>query len=235
MEKVLVFLDYANLNASARSNNCQVDCAGLLEYLASADEGRNLKAAFAYVPIDPRQEHAQDAVIDELWGAGYVVKSKVGTFAGPSYKCDFDVEITLDIVRAAYDMQPDIVVLVSGDSDFVPVVLNLREKGIRVEVAAFNSAMSGRLSQRCSGFICLDAVAGQGDAPLDAVAGQGDAPADEPEEESAPWDVDYDDFWAEPAPQREAPQGINIPSAGDDAIETEIVEEEAIYEVGEQS
>lgn len=159
MEKVIVFADYANLDASARENNCELDQSALLEYLASPEEGRFLGGAFAYVPIDPRQEHANDAVIDNLWSAGYVVKSKVGTIASASYKCNFDVEMTLDITRAAYDMRPDIVVLITGDSDFIPVVLNLREKGIRVEVAAFNSAMSRLLLRRCSGFICLDALA----------------------------------------------------------------------------
>ena len=137
MEKTLVFLDYANLNAASRANGCQVDGAALLEYLADEAEGRFLKGAFAYVPIDPRQEHAQDRAIGELWDAGYVVRSKVGTMAGSTYKCDFDVEITLDLVKTAYDMEPDIVVLVSGDSDFAPAVLALLERGIRVEAASF--------------------------------------------------------------------------------------------------
>lgn len=156
MERIVVFLDYANLNASARSLRCEIDHGELLNYLADQNEGRFLQAAFAYVPKDPRQEHAQDGTIEELWSKGYVVKSKVGTIAGPSYKCDFDVEITLDIAKAAYEIKPDVMVLISGDSDFIPVVLDLRNKGIRVEVASFGCSMSGLLSNRCSGFINLD-------------------------------------------------------------------------------
>ena len=112
------------------------------------------------MPIDPRQEHAMDETINELWQAGYIVQSKVGTIAGETYKCDFDVEMTLDISRIAYTNAPDIVVIVSGDSDFVPIVLDLRGRGIRVEVAAFGVAMSRQLALKSSGFINLDALLG---------------------------------------------------------------------------
>ena len=158
MQKIAVFLDYANIEAAARSSGFSVDYGELLDYLADEDEGRTLQAAYAYVPIDPRLEHARDSEIESLWSEGYVVRSKVGTIAGESYKCDFDVEITLDITRVSSDMKPDIVVLVSGDNDFVPVVLELRNKGIRVEAASFASSMSSLLARRCSGYINLDAL-----------------------------------------------------------------------------
>lgn len=158
MMKVAVFLDYANINASSRQRNCDVDYGALLDYLADEDEGRTLQVAYAYIPIDPRQEHAMDATINELWQKGYIVKSKVGTIAGETYKCDFDVEMTLDISRIAYVNAPDVVVIVSGDGDFIPIVLDLRERGIRVEVAAFDFAMSRQLALKSSGFINLDAL-----------------------------------------------------------------------------
>lgn len=158
MQKVVVFLDYANIEGGARSAGFDVDYGALLEYLADDREGRFLQAAYAYVPIDPRLEHAQDKTIEDLWSCGYAVRSKVGTIAGESYKCDFDVEMTLDIVRTSFDIKPDIVVIVSGDSDFIPVVQGLRDKGIRVEVASFDNAMSGLLARRCSGYISLDEV-----------------------------------------------------------------------------
>lgn len=161
MMKVAVFLDYANINAAARQLNCNVDYEALLNYLADEAEERTLQAAYAYVPIDPRQEHAMDETISELWQAGYIVNSKVGTIAGESYKCDFDVEMALDISRIAYTNAPDIVVLVSGDGDFIPIVLDMRNRGIRVEVAAFDFAMSRQLTLKSSGFINLDVLIGE--------------------------------------------------------------------------
>ena len=156
MLKVAVFLDYANINSASSSSFCKINYEALLKYLADYDEGRNLKVAYAYVPIDPRKEHAMNDEITLLWESGYIVRSKVGVIAGNTYKCNFDIEMTLDIMKTSFEISPDIIVIVSGDSDFVPVVTELREKGIRVEVASFNRSMSQLLSNRCSGSICLD-------------------------------------------------------------------------------
>ena len=166
MPNVIVFMDYANINASARNAGVDVDYGALLDYLATPEEGRCLQEAYAYVPIDPRQDHAMDCEIQQLWDQGFIVKSKVGIIAGNTYKCDFDVEMTLDMVRASFDMRPDLIVLVSGDSDFVPVVLELRNKGIRVEVAAFGNSMSGLLRHRCSGYISLDELVGNAESVI---------------------------------------------------------------------
>ena len=68
--------------------NCNIDYGELLNYLADEAEERTLQAAYAYVPIDPRQEHAKDEIINDLWQNGYIVKSKVGTVAGETYKCN---------------------------------------------------------------------------------------------------------------------------------------------------
>lgn len=184
MEKVIVFVDYANINRSAQDSGIDIDYGALLGYLADPSEGRFLQEAFAYVPVDPRQDHAMDQKIQELWDQGFVVKPKVGTIAGQTYKCDFDVEITLDMARAAFDMKPDIVVLVSGDSDFVPVVLELRGKGIRVEVASFGRSMSSQLRHRCSGYINLDLLADDSGSWDDGSEYAALAESAEPERES---------------------------------------------------
>ena len=48
--KVAVFLDYANIEASARQLNCNVDYGALINYLADETEERTLQAAYAYRP-----------------------------------------------------------------------------------------------------------------------------------------------------------------------------------------
>ena len=157
MQKVVVFLDVANVSKAARDLNIRINHEHLLkDYLSINSEGRFLQAAYAYVPVDPRKEHASDSIIDKLWSYGYVVKSKVGSISGKQYKCNFDVEISMDAMRAAYDIKPDIVTIISGDSDYIPLVLELRKMGIYVEMAAFKNSMSKRLISRASGYICLD-------------------------------------------------------------------------------
>ena len=151
-EKVVLFLDYANINRAARERRCRLDYHDLLHYVG---EERFLVDAYCYVPINPRNEHRSDGVIDELWRSGYIVHSKVGTIAGGTYKCNFDVEITMDVLKVVYQVKPDIIVLASGDSDFVSLVQDVRKSGVRVEVAAFEESAGTDMMSKCSGFIDL--------------------------------------------------------------------------------
>lgn len=151
-EKVVFFLDYANINRAARERRYRLDYHDLLHYVG---EERFLVDAYCYVPINPRNEHRSDGVIDELWRSGYIVHSKVGTIAGGTYKCNFDVEITMDVLKVVYQVKPDIIVLASGDSDFVSLVQDARKSGVRVEVAAFVESAGTDMMSKCSGFIDL--------------------------------------------------------------------------------
>lgn len=153
MEKLVLFNDYANTNAAFKNNGTRPDYQDLLDYLA---EGRFLVEAHAFVPIDPRNPHARDSLIQGLWSYGYLVHTKMGAIAGDTYKCDFDVEITLELMRTAEIVKPDIIALVSGDKDFVPVILELRRRGIRVEVAAFPGINAAEeVILKASGFVDL--------------------------------------------------------------------------------
>ena len=157
MDNVQLFLDYANIEATAKSLGYKIDYGVLLnEKLVSQEEGRILTGAFAYVPRDPRNEYKNQREIEGLWNSGFYVVTKIGTIAGSSFKCDFDIEISMDIMRIAHTNRPDIIVLVSGDSDFIPLVKELRTMGIRVEVASFESNLSRHLKQVASGVINLN-------------------------------------------------------------------------------
>src|SRR5205807_9470714 len=149
-EKVVFFLDYANVNRAASEKRYRVDYCNLLHYIG---EQRFLIDAHCYVPINPRNEHRLDREIDELWRSGYIVTTKLGTIAGGTYKCNFDVEITMDVLKAMYQVKPDIIVLASGDSDFVSLIQEVRKSGVRVEVAAFVETAGPDIMLKCSGFI----------------------------------------------------------------------------------
>lgn len=151
--RVVFFLDFANINRAARDQGLELDYGVLLSYVA---EGRFLVEAHAYVPIDPRNEHRLDGLIQRLWQDGYIVHTKVGAVSGPTYKCDLDVEMTIDVLSTTYQIRPDIIVLGTGDGDLVPLVLEVRRLGIRVEAASFEASASRDLRLRSSGFISLD-------------------------------------------------------------------------------
>src|SRR5205823_14177399 len=112
--------------------------------------------AHCYVPINPRNEHRLDRDIEELWRSGYIVNTKRGSIAGETYKCNSDVEITMDVLKAVYQVKPDIIVLATGDSDFIPLIQEVRKAGVRVEVAAFAETAGPDIMLKCSGFIDLD-------------------------------------------------------------------------------
>lgn len=137
MLKVAVFLDYDYINTAAQVKGCHIDYCNLLRYLADAKEGRQLLFGAAYVPLDPRQEHARDSIVNELWVAGFIVKTKTGRLTNDSYECSFSVEMTMDATRVACELKPDIIVFVAKNGELSPLILELRNRGIRVEIAAF--------------------------------------------------------------------------------------------------
>jgi uncharacterized LabA/DUF88 family protein len=47
-----------------------------------------------------------------------------------------DVMMAIDAIELSTAMQPDVVTLVTGDADFAYLALQLRRRGIRVEVAS---------------------------------------------------------------------------------------------------
>lgn len=150
MEKITIFLDFANIEASAPF---RINYGALRRYLG---EGRNVLESFAYVPIDPRMPQARDGLIRHLQQGGWMVNAKMGKIAGQTYKANVDVEMTMDIIQCAEHIRPDIIVLCSGDGDFMPLIRFMRHRGVRLETAAFRRAASHEVKTESSGFIDLD-------------------------------------------------------------------------------
>ena len=170
MKNTAIFVDHENLRISAQNRGVSIDWFHFKDYLANDKECRYPMEAFCYVGIDPRKEHARDEEIRQLWEDGWLVKSKVGSSAGEGhYKCNVDVEMAMDMISFAYEVKPDILVLVSGDQDFAPVVIKLRERGIRVEVAAFPETISRVLLDAASGYINLEKWVEEEDPLISAV------------------------------------------------------------------
>ena len=73
---------------------------------------------------------------------------------GGAKKADWDVGIVIDAIRTAPSL--DVIVLVSGDGDFIALVEYLKNQGKRVEVMAFGRTTSGKLKEVADEFIDLD-------------------------------------------------------------------------------
>ena len=89
---------------------------------------------------------------DALQKSGYEVRTKdLQIFPGGAKKGDWDVGITVDAIKLAGHL--DVVVLVTGDGDYIPLVQYLQNtKGCRVEVIAFQESASGKLIEAADDF-----------------------------------------------------------------------------------
>lgn len=111
---------------------------------------RKLIRAFAYgiKTLDGQEEKFFEA----LGKQGFEVKSKdLQIFPGGAKKGDWDVGITVDAIKLSKSL--DVIILVSGDGDFVPLVEYLQNtNGCRVEVIAFSESASGKLMEQADLF-----------------------------------------------------------------------------------
>ena len=150
-QRVGVFVDVQNLYYSARNiYNARVN---FNEVLKVAVGDRPLIRAIAYViKADMPEEHT---FFDALDKAGFEVKSKdLQTFYGGHQKGDWDVGITMDIIKLMNKL--DVVVLCGGDGDFAPLLEYLQMTGQLVEVCSFGKSTAAKIKELADNFIDLD-------------------------------------------------------------------------------
>lgn len=152
-QRVGVLVDVANMYYSAKNiHGTRVNFGKILE---DAAEERHLVRAIAYViKADSPDEQK---FFDALDKQGFEVKMKdLQIFSGGAKKGDWDVGITVDAIKLADRL--DVVVLVTGDGDYIPLVRYIQEaKGCRVEVMAFQESTSLKLREASDKFIDLSA------------------------------------------------------------------------------
>lgn len=152
-QRLGVFIDVQNMYYSARAlYESHVNFARILE-LAIAK--RQLIRALAYVIKSEAPK--EQTFFDALGKAGLEIRSKdIQVFASGQRKGDWDVGMAVDAIKIADRL--DVVVLVTGDGDFAPLVVYLREnKGCRIEGIAFGRSASGKLIETLDYFHDLDA------------------------------------------------------------------------------
>jgi len=150
-QRVEVLIDVQNLYHSAK--NLYHKRVNFKEVLKAAVDGRKLIRAFAYVVRTKTGE--ERAFFEALTNLGIETRIRdLKEFYGGAKKADWDVGIVIDAVRTASNV--DVIVIVSGDGDFIPLVEYLKNKGKRVEVMAFGRTTSSQLQEEADEFIDLD-------------------------------------------------------------------------------
>ena len=149
--RIGVFVDVSNMYHSAK--NLYKSRVNFRELLKLVTAGRQLVRAIAYVVKSDTEE--EKAFFDALEKAGYELKSKdLQVFPGGMKKGDWDVAIAVDAISLS--KQLDVVVLVSGDGDYEPLVEYLKFSGLIVEVVGFKRSTSSKLIDIANNFTDLE-------------------------------------------------------------------------------
>jgi uncharacterized LabA/DUF88 family protein len=125
MQKVAMFVDVQNIWKTFGKINYDA----LLKHVS---QGRQLIRAAAFMSYDPEDE-GQHNFMRALSHLGYRVVSKpIRRMPDGSIKGNTDLEFAIDAITLGRAL--DVVVLVTGDGDFVRLVEALGYMGVRVEV-----------------------------------------------------------------------------------------------------
>ena len=114
---------------------------------------RSLIRAIAYVITTEAGD--EKAFFEALTKMGIETKTKdLQIFSSGAKKADWDVGMAVDAIKMAPKL--DVIVLATGDGDFVPLVEYVRAQGCQVEVISFGRSSSSRLIEATDDFLDMD-------------------------------------------------------------------------------
>ena len=147
-QRVGIFIDTQNLYHSAK--NLYKSKVNFGAVMKEALAGRTLIRCVSYVIRTESDE--EKSFFEALNKIGIETKVKdIRIFAGGAKKADWDLGMAIDTVTMAEKL--DVIVLATGDGDFVPLVEYLRNKGCQVEVIAFGKSAAGQLREIADDFV----------------------------------------------------------------------------------
>lgn len=164
-EKVALFIDGANLYATARSLDFEIDYRRLLK---DFKQKSYLLRAYYYTALADDQEYSSiRPLIDWLDYNGYRVVTKptkefTDSQGRRKVKGNMDIELAVDMFEAAEHV--DHLVLFSGDGDFKSLVSAIQRKGRKVSVVSTLSVqppmIADDLRRQADNFIDLNSLRG---------------------------------------------------------------------------
>ncbi len=183
-QRVGIFVDVQNLYHSAKNlYHGRVNYAELMKHLVG---DRQLIRALAYVVksegVEPQRGAERPAVrparrgaeaaeagtsaelsseaafFEALEKAGLELRMKdLQIYAGGMKKADWDVGMAVDAIRMSEFL--DVIILVTGDGDFIPLVDYLKwGAGRLVEVAAFRRSASSKIQEAADRFVSIEEI-----------------------------------------------------------------------------
>ena len=136
-EKVGVFIDGANLYATAKSLNFDIDYKRMLSLFRK--RARLVRAIYYTALMEEADYSPIRPLIDWLDYNGFMVRTKparefTDSMGRRKIKGSMDIELAVEAMQLAETL--DHIVLFSGDGDFRPLVEALQKRGCRVSVVS---------------------------------------------------------------------------------------------------
>ncbi|MGI9476314.1 MAG: NYN domain-containing protein [Hyphomicrobiaceae bacterium] len=137
MERIALFVDGANLYATAKTLGFDIDYKRLLGFFKN--QGVLVRALY-YTALAEEQEYSSiRPLIDWLDYNGYTMVTKptkefTDSMGRRKVKGNMDIELAVDAMRLAPSL--DHIVLFTGDGDFRALVAAIQEQGKRVSVVS---------------------------------------------------------------------------------------------------
>jgi uncharacterized LabA/DUF88 family protein len=139
-DRVVIFIDGANLFYAAVNLQIEIDYTKLLEQLVG---GRRLLRPYFYTGID-RHNDKQQGFLLWLRRNGYrVIAKELISLPDGSKKANLTVEIVVDMLNLSGYC--DTLILLSGDGDLAYAVNAIAYRGVKVEVVSLRSMTSENL------------------------------------------------------------------------------------------
>lgn len=137
-DRVMIFLDLANIELSFKSNelfnNSRIDHDGLAKILI---DGRKVTGAMVF--DSSSYFDTRTGVTKYLSRIGYKIVAGAQDDLGQK---EVDVSIATEMLMHAFNDHYDVAILLTGDRDFIPAVTAVQLLGKTVEVASFSSSTS---------------------------------------------------------------------------------------------
>jgi uncharacterized LabA/DUF88 family protein len=129
-QRVAVLIDGQNIYLSAKAKHAKPDYHKIM----TAVNGREIVRAIIYNILPDGVD--QSKFVYAMESMGYEVRSKrPRPLPDGSFKMDWDMQIAIDALALADKV--DVMVILTGDTDFVPLLHALKSKGVKVEIMSF--------------------------------------------------------------------------------------------------
>lgn len=145
-QRVAILIDGQNIYLSAKARGAKPDYSKIM----NAVNGREVVRAIVYNILPDGVD--QSKFIYAIESMGYEVRSKrPRPLPDGTFKSDWDMQIAIDALALAEKV--DVMVILTGDTDFVPLAHALKSKGVKVEIMSFRETTGKELIEAADIYI----------------------------------------------------------------------------------